>query len=102
QIVLHQQNLSNILRCDLIRKSRNALAKYHSADGAQSLSGNVLRCRQRFKAGVVPLSLPMFSDDEDFHDQITLASNFSFSTSFVAASFGVPVKNSVCFVLVGT
>ena len=34
--------------------------------------------------------------------QITLASNFSFSTSFVATSLGVPVRNSVFFVFVGT
>ena len=34
--------------------------------------------------------------------QMTRASNFNFSTSFVAASFGVPVRNSVFFVFVGT
>src|SRR5215470_9089299 len=34
--------------------------------------------------------------------QITRASNFSFSTSFEATSFGVPVRNSVFFVFDGT
>ena len=34
--------------------------------------------------------------------QITRASYFSFSTSLAATSFGVPVRNSVFFVFVGT
>jgi len=100
--VLDQQNFRDVFRSQLVRERRNTLSNHQGADRARRVRGDFLRRRQRFKAGVVPLPLPLLGDDKNFHLQITLASNFSFSTSFAATSFGVPVKYSVFFVFVGT
>src|SRR5208282_1723433 len=72
------------------------------ANGAGRCRGNLLRCHQRLETRVVPLALPLFGDNKDLHGQITRASNFSFSTSLAAISLGVPVRNSVFLVFVGT
>src|SRR5579859_3035366 len=102
KIVIDGKNFGDGFGGEFFGKSANSLAKNCCDDTAVRCSGDLLRGGKRFEAGVVPLALAMLGDDEDFHAQITLASNFSFSTSFAAISLGVPVRNSVFFVFTGT
>jgi hypothetical protein len=102
QVVLDQQNFRDVFAGQLISESRDALSNDYGADCARRGRCNLLRGYQRFETCVVPFALALLGDDEDFHGQITRASKRSFSTSFAAISLGVPVRNSVFFVLVGT
>ncbi len=102
QVMLHEQNFRDILRREFVRERRHAFADHGRADRARRRRGDLLRRHQRLEAGVVPLALPLLGNDEYFHGQITRASNFSFSTNLAATSFGVPVRNSVFLVFVGT
>src|SRR5262249_49183211 len=102
QIVFDEQNFGDVLRGEFVSEPGDAFADNESGDSTARVFRDVLRGSERFEAGAVPLILALLSYDEDFHGYITRASNFSFSTSFAAASFGVPDKNSVFFVFVGT
>src|SRR4029077_6605447 len=102
QIVFDLEDFGDVFGGEFVGECGYAFADDSGADRAGSVRRNLLGGRQSFKAGIVPLALAEFGDDEDFHGQITRASNLSFSTSLVATSFGVPVRNSVFLVFVGT
>ena len=102
QIVFDQQHVGNVLRREFAGQPTHAFADHQSADRTRSVLGDLLRRCQGLEARIVPLALPLFCNHQNFHYQITRASNFSFSTNLAATSLGVPVKNSVFFVLVGT
>ena len=53
-----------------------------------SFRGDLLGGDQSFEAGVVPLALALFGDHQDFHVQITRASNFKFFDQFGGDFFG--------------
>ena len=102
QIVFDTQDFGDIFRSEFVGQGRYAFADDEPADRARTVLGNLLRSSERFETRVVPFPLPLFGNHENFHGQITRASNFNFSTSFEATSLGVPVRNSVFFVFVGT
>src|SRR6516165_9481562 len=102
QIVLDAQDFGDIFRSEFVGKGRHAFADDEPTDRARTVLGNLLRRSERLETRVVPFPLPLFGNDENFHGQITRASNLSFSTSFGAISLGLPVRNSVFFVFVGT
>src|SRR6266704_3598601 len=67
QIVLDFQYFRDILCRQLLGKRRDAFADDQPSHGARCVSGNLLRRCQRFETGVVPLPLPLLSDDQNFH-----------------------------------
>src|SRR3981189_1385665 len=89
-----------------IRQRRNTLADRSGDQPAFRFVRDLLRRSQCLKAGLIPFSFALFGDEKNVHRSCrgysTRASCFNFSSSFAAASFGVPVRNSVFLVLVGT
>ena len=96
-----EQNFGDIFGGDFVGKSGDAFADDQRGDGAAGVLRDLLRGGEGFEAGVVPLALALLGDDQNFHGlgatsncrlrglpQITRASNFSFSTSLAATSFG--------------
>ena len=107
QFVLDEQNFIELGRRKFAGQRRDAFADDDGSETALRFRGNLLRRGQRLKAGLVPLSFALFGDEENVHRlggsaHSTRASCFNFSSSFAAASFGVPVRNSVFLVFTGT
>jgi hypothetical protein len=99
--MFHVEHFVELLRCEFVRKSGDAFADDEAGEAAASFRGDLLRCGECLEAGPVPLAIALLSDEQDLHPS-TRASNFSFSTSLAAASFGVPVSISVFLVFRGT
>src|SRR5262249_20582413 len=115
-----------LARPQLVGQRTDSLANHQGGERALELGGDLLGCRHGFEARLVPLAFALFGDEENAHESLerflasvamiavfgssaaagrrykTRASNLSFSTSFAAASFGVPLRNSVFFALCGT
>ena len=107
QIVLDKQDFIELGCREFTGQRRDAFADDHGGQAALRFRGDLLRRSQRFKAGLVPLPFALFGDEENVHRRMgsghsTRASCFNFSSSFAAASFGVPVRNSVFLVFTGT
>ncbi len=104
--MLDQQNLGQILPGKIIGQRSNAISDHDARKSAARVFRDLLRGGQRLKARLVPLGVALFGDEQDLHrfplPYSTRASCLSFSMSFAAASFGVPVMNSVFLVFCGT
>ncbi len=67
QIVLNEQHFIELAGRKLAGQRRNAFADDHGSQAALRLRGNLLRGGQRFKAGLVPLCVALFGDQENVH-----------------------------------
>src|SRR6266851_557189 len=65
--MLDEQHLGNVFRREFVGKPGDAFANHQSAHRAGSILRDLLRRGERLEAGVVPLSLAMFRDDQNFH-----------------------------------
>src|SRR5260370_10450317 len=65
--MLDEQHLGNVFRGELVGKPGDAFANHQSAHRAGGMLRKLLRSGERLEAGVVPLSLAVFGDDQDFH-----------------------------------
>src|SRR5580704_16367252 len=80
------------------RKAFDALSQHGGRDGLLQFARELLAGGQRLPRHAAPgrraLDRALFHDHQNAH--MTRASNFSFSTSFAAASLGGPSNNWVC------
>ena len=67
EVVLDLDDFGDIFGGEFGRERVEGFADDKGADGARSVRGDLLSGGERFEAGVVPLALAKFSDDEDFH-----------------------------------
>ena len=67
QVVFHLQHFGDVFRGKFVRERRNTFSNHQRAHGARCVFRNLLRRRQRFKTGVVPLPLPLLGDHQNFH-----------------------------------
>src|SRR6266849_1554667 len=65
--MLDEQHLGNVFRGELVGKPGDAFANHQSAHRAGGILRDLLRRGERLEAGVVPLALAVFRDDQDFH-----------------------------------
>src|SRR5437867_12359605 len=87
-------NLFQLLGRELGGQRIEALSQNSRRGCAELLSGG-----QRLKGHAIPCARPLLEHCEDIH--MTRASNRSFSTSFAAASLGLPSNNCVRLVRSG-
>src|SRR5260221_1503137 len=66
-MVLTRQPLGNVFRREPPRQPRDAFANHKPAHRAGRIFRILLRGGERLEARVVPLSLPLFRDDQDLH-----------------------------------
>src|SRR5260370_22014109 len=66
-MMLEEARLGNVFRREVVGKPGDAFANHQSAHRAGGILRDLLRRGERLEAGVVPLSLAVFRDDQDFH-----------------------------------
>ena len=109
QVMFDEKDFVKLKCGQFIGERADAFADDHAEQASAPVCcGDLLRGGERFKAGLVPFAVALFGDEENIHrvrtcsPDSTRASCFSFSISFAAISFGVPVRNSVFLVFCGT
>jgi len=65
--MLDAQNFGDIFRGQLVRERRDTFANHQRAYRARRILRDLLRRRQRLETRVVPLPLPQFGDNKNFH-----------------------------------
>src|ERR1039458_1483787 len=94
EFVLHLVELGELFPCQFRCQDVGALPEHDRAGGGVELRGQLLGGGQSFKRHAVPHTAALLHYDQDAH--MTRASNLSFSTSWAAASCGLPSKIWVC------
>ena len=97
--MLHRVDLFQLLRGKLGGQRIDGIAQHGRAGRGVQLARELLRGRERLERHAVPGAAPLLHYGKDAH--MTRASNFSFSTNFAAASFGLPSNNCVRLVRSG-
>ncbi len=94
QIVLHRARFRQLFPRQLRGQAGDTLANHRGFHRLSQFFADLLRRRHRLPRHAVPRAAPLLSDHQDAHS--TRASNFNFSTSFAAASLGLPSKICAC------
>ena len=95
-----RKRLSNCFAGQFARQRRDSLADIAASTGCPSSLPICCAAATVSQRHAVPGPVPLFGDHQDAH--MTRASNFSFSTSLAAASFGGPSKICACLARSGT
>ena len=99
QIVVDGVDFLQLLRRQFRRQCADPLPDDGRGYRLVQLACELLGGGQRLERHAIPGAAALFQDSQDAHR--TRASNFSFSTSLAAASFGSPSKSCVCLVRPG-
>ena len=67
QVVFDEENFGHVFGREFVREAGNTFSNDQAADCAGRIRSNLLRGGERFEAGVVPLALALFGDDQNFH-----------------------------------
>jgi hypothetical protein len=100
QLVLERVDGRDVGRGQFRRQRADVVPQHGGGDGGTELARDLLRGGQRLEGHAVPLAGALFENARTLN-HIARTSNFSFSTSCAAASFGSPVEQLRAFVALG-